>query len=228
MFLDRPVARGRGDHAVTQGAQAAEDSEVVRKEQGVQGGRTARGGKGIPPRCFSRRRTAAGSARACALRFAFLALIAALARPALAEPVEGWVSWVDDGDSFVMTQDGGREARVRIAGIDAPERGQPYSRLARTRLVELIKGRRVSVDAYKTDIYGRLVGSVRADGRDVGLAQLEVGLAWHDVRHLAEQPADKASRYAEAESAARAARRGLWSWRVPVPPWEWRARERGS
>lgn len=192
----------------------------------------ARGGRGIPPRCFSRSRTAAGSAEACALRIASLALIAsllaALARPALAERVEGWVSWVDDGDSFIMTQDGGRQARVRIAGIDAPERGQPYSRVARTRLVELIKGRRVSVDAYKADIYGRLVGSVRADGRDVGLAQLEVGLAWHDVRHLAEQPADEARRYAEAESAARSARRGLWSWRAPVPPWEWRARERGS
>ncbi|HWS11592.1 MAG TPA: thermonuclease family protein [Rhodocyclaceae bacterium] len=161
-----------------------------------------------------------------ALRILLAAALLLLSAAAGAEAVEGRVTWVDDGDSFVMILDGGREARVRIAGIDAPERRQPYSRVARRHLEEMVKDRRVTVAAYKTDVYDRLVGPVRANGRDVGLAQIEAGLAWHDVRRLAEQPADEARTYAGAESAARSARRGLWAWSAPVPPWEWRARQR--
>jgi endonuclease YncB( thermonuclease family) len=161
-----------------------------------------------------------------ALRVLLAAALLLLSAAAGAEAVKGKVTWVDDGDSFVMILDGGREARVRIAGIDAPERRQPYSRVARRHLEEMVKDRRVTVAAYKTDVYGRLVGPVRAQGRDVGLAQIEAGLAWHDVRHLSEQPPEEAGKYARAESAARSARRGLWAWSAPVPPWEWRARQR--
>jgi endonuclease YncB( thermonuclease family) len=66
------------------------------------------------------------------------------------------------------------------------------------------------------------VARIEADGQDVNLAMVAAGLAWHFTR----SSDDRA--LAEAESDARAAGRGLWADREPVPPWEWRAAEKGQ
>ena len=75
--------------------------------------------------------------------------------------------------------------------------------------------------------YGRVLGVVFAESRDVGLIQIERGFAWHYKAYQRDQSAKDARGYAEAEEAARSARRGLWADRNPVPPWEWR-KEGGS
>ena len=70
-----------------------------------------------------------------------------------------------------------------------------------------------------------MVGQVFADGHDVGLVQIERGLAWHYAAYAREQQPEDAQGYAHAEVEARSARKGLWADPGPLPPWEWR---RGS
>lgn len=144
------------------------------------------------------------------------------------ERIEGWVTYVNDGDSFFLRDAPGQRHEIRIRGIDAPERGQPYSRAARRAMQGLVLTQRVRVEFDKHDRYGRLVGRVTAHGRDVALAQLQSGMAWFDAARRAEQDYGEARRYAEAQAQARAQRRGLWHARSPLAPWEWRRRQRGE
>ena len=125
--------------------------------------------------------------------------------------------------------------RVRLAGIDAPERGQPFGERSKQDLARLTFGKPVEIRWHKRDRYGRLVGQVwvvspdaRCQGAgcpktlDAGLAQLTVGLAWHYKQYAGEQSEQDRERYAFAEVEARARRAGLWRDVDPVAPWEWR------
>jgi endonuclease YncB( thermonuclease family) len=78
------------------------------------------------------------------------------------------------------------------------------------------------VIAKTRDKYGRTVGHVLIDGRDVSLELLKEGMAWHYEKY------DHNKRLREAEQSARAARMGLWSDGNAEPPWEWRADKRGT
>ncbi|UCE30643.1 MAG: thermonuclease family protein [Burkholderiales bacterium] len=149
-------------------------------------------------------------------------------RTASAPRLAGRVEKVFDGDSFRMRLADGTVTGVRIGGIDAPERTQPFAGVSRRTLANRIEGSTVEVEARKRDPYGRVVGAVFRDGQDLGLAQIEAGLAWHFRRYAHEQPPQERRSYAEAEARARAARRGLWSHGTPQPPWEFRARRRAN
>lgn len=157
------------------------------------------------------------------LRMILCVTLAAAAAGAQADTVSGRLGRVMDGDSFFVVA-GTARYEVRIAAIDAPEHSQPYSRVARDHITRLMRGRFIVVDYYRRDRYGRLLGTVSADGVDVGLEQLAAGLAWHETRYLAEQAPQLAQRYAAAQARARAERRGLWRQARPTPPWEWRRR----
>jgi len=112
--------------------------------------------------------------------------------------------------------------RVRLAGIDAPERGQAFGTAAKAALSEIVFARPVVVHWKKRDRYERIVGNVTVSGADANLAMVARGMAWHYVRFEAEQErADRAS-YAQAEREARAQRRGLWGDPRPVAPWDHR------
>ena len=126
---------------------------------------------------------------------------------------------VKDGDSIVVVRGGaGSEEDIRIYGIDAPERGQPWSRRAREALSQRVFGKEVRINAVTTDRYGRTVGEVYADDVCVGCELLREGHAWAYRRYT------KSKVLLALEAEARAARRGLWS--LPeteqVPPWDWR------
>jgi endonuclease YncB( thermonuclease family) len=147
----------------------------------------------------------------------------------------GRVVWVADGDSFELVDATGERFEVRIAGIDAPEKGQAWSDRSKRNMMRLIRDREVRVDWYKLDRFDRYVGKVwvRAPDApcpgddcpktlDVAMAQLTVGLAWYFRRFEDEIPAEDRVRYADAEQEARQRRVGLWRDARPVPPWEWR------
>jgi endonuclease YncB( thermonuclease family) len=138
---------------------------------------------------------------------------------------------VQDGDSFVAMRDDGTRLRVRINGIDAPERGQPFADRSRQHLRGLLRDTRIRVEAVKLDRFDRVVARVwrlqTVDGpHDIGLAQIEAGLAWHFTRYRADQTAEQAAAYARAERAARQARVGLWLDEAPQAPWAFRATQR--
>jgi len=167
---------------------------------------------------FHRRARRAGSS----LGRWLLWLTALVSMAAAAEDLDAEVKRVFDGDSFLVILAEGGWREVRLAGIDAPERGQPYADASRANLRRLIEHRRVHVVTDKRDRHGRLVGTVTREELDVALAQLRAGLAWHDRRRRAESDPMLARAYADAESEARVARRGLWRQNDPMPPWEWR------
>lgn len=135
--------------------------------------------------------------------------------------ITGDVVAISDGDSFTMLS-GRRQIKVRIHGIDAPERRQPFSRESRRSLSTLIFRKQVAVDEITTDSYGRVVGVVTVGGIDAGLQQLRSGLAWHYVYYAREQSDSNRRAYAAAERQARSMRRGLWSNPRSVAPWDFR------
>lgn len=167
-----------------------------------------------------------------------LLLAALLAQPAGAAALQGLVINVADGDTLTVLDDQQRTHKVRLAGIDAPERGQPFGRRATEGLARLTRNQRVSVDGAKSDRYRRRIGVVRvAPGDcpdcphsvDVGLTLIGAGLAWHYRAYEREQSATQREQYREAEAGARNRQQGLWRDAHPTPPWDWRqARRTGN
>ena len=149
------------------------------------------------------------------------------ADPSLPNPVAplALVS-VTDGDTFEIRDAAGHTWRVRVAGIDAPERSQPYGREARAHLAELLSEGPLRLEVRKLDRYGRLVADAFAGASDAGRAMLKAGAAWHYRRYAHEQPPPQRRAYEAAERDARAALRGLWRQPSPEPPWAYRARRR--
>jgi endonuclease YncB( thermonuclease family) len=160
------------------------------------------------------------------LAAAALVLLASLAH-GREVALEGRVVAVHDGDTVTLLDGRHVQHRVRIAGIDAPERGQPFGASARDNLARLVHGRQVAAQCHKRDRFGREVCNVFVAARDVGLEQVRDGLAWWYREYAREQRPDERTRYAAAEDEARSARRGLWREPEPQAPWTWR-RQNGS
>lgn len=131
-----------------------------------------------------------------------------------------------DGDSLVLRDQAGQRLNVRIAGIDAPEKSQAFADRSRQHLRSLSADCEPVLDIHKTDRFGRSVAQVLCADRDLGLAQIEAGLAWHFARYEQEQKPTQRNRYSEAQRQAQAARRGLWSDDEPNAPWRHRAQRR--
>ena len=133
---------------------------------------------------------------------------------------------VKDGDSIVVVRGtrGGEEAlEIRLSGVDAPERGQPWSKRAHEALSRRVFGKEVRINAVTIDRYGRTVGEVYADDVCVACELLREGNVWV-YRRYTDNPV-----LLGLEAEARAARRGLWSLpEAQIPPWEWRHGQRES
>jgi micrococcal nuclease len=133
-----------------------------------------------------------------------------------AQSFSGRVVGVADGDTIDVLRDS-RAVRVRIYGIDCPERGQAFGRQAREYTSKLAFGKTVTVHVRGTDRYGRFVADVLLpDGSSLNRELVRAGLAWHYVQYSADKT------LASLESEARASRRGLWADVRRVPPWEFR------
>lgn len=137
----------------------------------------------------------------------------------------GKVVSVHDGDTFTVVDEESRQVRVRIAGIDAPEKDQPYGPVSAAHLVELTLGRLVGAECPKSDRYGRSVCTVWINDIDVGLAQVRAGLAWHYKKYAPEQSIEQRKTYAEAEEKARGMTIGIWLQSDAMAPWDWRHRK---
>lgn len=157
-------------------------------------------------------------------RFAAISLSAALLTclgHTYADVLEGKVVGIADGDTITVLANN-REIKIRVAGIDAPEKKQAFGQRSKEHLSDCAFGKSVSVEWNKTDRYGRTIGKVLSSGVDCGLRQVQDGLAWHYKAYAREQsPSDRAT-YANAESQAMNRKAGLWSDPHLTPPWEFR------
>ena len=137
--------------------------------------------------------------------------------PADAVPAE--VVGVTDGDTITAIV-AGRQIKIRLNGVDAPEKKQAFGDASKRALANLVFGKKLSIVERGKDRYGRTIGEVfTPDGQRVEVVMVSQGMAWHYVKYA---PLD--TDLAGAEVAARKARLGLWSDAAPVPPWEFRKR----
>lgn len=159
-------------------------------------------------------------------------LLCLLASAAQAGTFTAKVIAVLDGDT-VLIQGQGRPAKVRLANIDAPEKQQAFGRQSRDSLLEMLGKRQVQIDSQAVDQYGRIVGLINVDGRNVNQEQVRRGMAWAAVgwRRSRQAPDPLAATYPRPhggnpylalQSDAQQARRGLWAQDNPQPPWQWR------
>jgi endonuclease YncB( thermonuclease family) len=139
------------------------------------------------------------------------------------QQLPGQVVRIVDGDTLVL-EAGDVRHKIRLAGIDAPERNQPWGDASTRELRRQVAGKEIVVEWSKRDRWKRLIGVVKLDGVDQNLHLVERGLAWHYKKYEAEQSPGDRDAYSAAEKAAQGARRGLWSDPEPIPPWEWRKR----
>lgn len=142
----------------------------------------------------------------------------------IATPIvfEGRVVGVQDGDTITVLDSSNAEHRIRLLGIDAPEKGQAFGTQSKQNLSEAVFDKLVTIEWSKHDRYRRIVGKVLLNGRDVCLAQVSSGMAWHYKNYEADQTPQDRPLYAAAEVAARASRVGLWIDPDPMPPWDFR------
>ena len=145
---------------------------------------------------------------------------------ASADILEGRVAGVADGDTITLLDGNQQQHKICLAGIDAPEKAQPYGQRSKQYLADLAFGKDAKADCFKVDRYNRDVCTVHVGGKDVGPAQLDAGLAWWFRKYAHEQPPKDRVDYQAAEDTAAADRTGLWQDKNPVPPWEWRHKRR--
>lgn len=147
---------------------------------------------------------------------------------ATAADIVGRVVGVSDGDTITVLVDNHDRLKVRLAGIDAPEKSQPFGSVSKKSLSDQVFGKTVNIESNKKDRYGRFLGRVIFNGTDVCLEQIRSGMAWHYKRYSNEQSESLRREYADAESQARQLKIGLWSEPTPVAPWEFRHQGRGG
>ncbi|MER2540171.1 MAG: thermonuclease family protein [Azonexus sp.] len=156
---------------------------------------------------------------------------------AWSDTLSGRVVSVADGDTVTVLDTDRQQHKIRVSGIDAPEKSQPFGQRSKQGMSMLVFGKQVEVQWSKRDRYRRIIGKVMVAAPscrtnrcpktlDAGLAQITTGLAWWYQKYEKDQSASDAGRYGFAQQEARAKRAGLWADAHPIPPWDWRKGER--
>ena len=140
--------------------------------------------------------------------------------------IQGRVVSVADGDTITVLDAEKVQHKIRLSGIDAPEKLQAYGNRLKESLSDLVFDKAVIVETKKKDRYGRDVGKVLVNGVEVNLEQVQRGFAWHYKEYEREQSANDRKLYGAAEAAVREAGRGLWRDGNPTSPWDWRKSRR--
>lgn len=139
-----------------------------------------------------------------------------------AETLSGRVVGVADGDTITILDNTNTQYKIRLAGIDAPEKKQPFGSVSKKSLSDMVYGKQVSVDYSKQDRYGRTVGKVLVNGVDANLEQVKHGFAWFYKKYQNEQSLQDRLDYLNAQEAAETSKVGLWVEPNPVAPWGFR------
>ena len=133
-----------------------------------------------------------------------------------ADTLEGNVVKIADGDTLTLLTSINEQIKIRLAGIDTPEKKQPFGNKAKQALANLAFQKQALVEVETKDRYGRTVGVVFVDGLNVNAELVKQGMAWVYRKYTGDK------RLYALESEAKQAKRGLWLDENPIPPWEWR------
>lgn len=132
----------------------------------------------------------------------------------------GKVIKIVDGDTYDILLENQTTERIRMEGIDAPERGMPYYKVSKDYLGQLCFGKTIKIVQTNTDRYGRTVAKSYINDNELGLLMIQAGYAWHFKKYSHDLV------LSEAETSAKNSQRGLWADQSPVAPWEWRKKVR--
>ena len=129
---------------------------------------------------------------------------------------------VTDGDTIKVYNVEQGQVKIRMYGIDTPEKAQPYGKAAGMYLASLVAGATVEVESVTTDRYGRTVGIVWDSETNINQEMVRSGYAWVYRRYC-----DKSfcEYWLALENEAKMDKIGLWQEPDPVQPWEWRRRK---
>ncbi|TXH68779.1 MAG: thermonuclease family protein [Thiothrix sp.] len=139
---------------------------------------------------------------------------------------EAQIVHIADGDTLTVLGPDKKTYKIRLQGIDAPEKKQAFGQACKESLMQMTDNQLAKVEAFKKDRYGRIVGKVRVKGKDLALEQIKAGCGWHYTAYEKEQSTRDQKTYAKAEAQARAAERGLWQDAKPIAPWDFRRQQR--
>ena len=157
------------------------------------------------------------------IRLAAAVLLVAASPAFAAKPhyeLTGEVVKIADGDTLTVLDESKTQHKIRLAGIDAPEKGQAFGTKARENLAAKVFRQNVRIEVIDVDRYRREVGRIFLADRFINMEMVRDGFAWRYPQY------DKASEFTAAETDAREHRHGLWVDPNPTPPWEWRRAKR--
>lgn len=157
-----------------------------------------------------------------AARFAVIVCCGLYFSLAQALELHGRVVAVVDGDTLTLLAADQLRYRITLAGVDAPELPQAFGQKSKTNLSAMVLDQQVTVKCWEGDAYLRATCEVRVGEQDVGLAQINAGLAWWYRLYASKQDAQARAEYEHAEFNAKIRRLGLWDSKNPMPPWRWR------
>lgn len=146
-----------------------------------------------------------------------LLLIASIAQ---AQTLHGKVVNIADGDTLTILTSSKEQVKIRLAGIDTPEKAQPFGTKAKQYLAALAFQKYASIDVETIDRYGRTVATVFVGGQNINAEMVRSGMAWVYTKYSNDK------NLLALEAAARQARRGLWLSDKPIAPWLWRKGKR--
>ena len=147
-------------------------------------------------------------------------LLCSLALTAFADTLQGRVVTIADGDTITVLDADKVQHKIRLTGIDAPEKAQAFGNKSKQALADMVFGKDVQVEEHGKDKYKRTLGRVLVNGIDANAEMVRQGYAWV-YRKYSKNPD-----LLRLEAEAREAKRGLWVDAEPVPPWEWRHKAR--
>lgn len=156
----------------------------------------------------------------------FVSLLLLISSAISAATLQGKVVGVADGDTITVLDATNTKHKVRLQGIDAPEKAQAFGQKSKQSLHELVHSKQVTIEFQKKDQYGRTLGKVLLNGNDICLEQIKLGMAWHYKPYESTQPKEDRAQYRQTEQDAKAGKVGLWNDKNPVPPWEFKRKEK--
>jgi micrococcal nuclease len=120
-----------------------------------------------------------------------------------------------DGDTVLIKRAKGL-VKIRLVGIDAPEKAQTFGETSKRSLSDMVMGKQVTIKSQAIDKYGRMVAAINVNGLDVNAEQLRRGMAWENSNFHSDK------KLLALQEEAKQAPRGLWALSNPMPPWDWR------
>lgn len=160
------------------------------------------------------------------MNWKYLFVTAFFVQSAYADILIGRVIGVADGDTITVLDNSNTQHKIRLNGIDAPEKRQPFGNASKKSLSYMVFNQQVDVEWVKVDRYGRKVGKVLVNQEDINLEQIKRGMAWFFKKYKGDVVQEDRVKYVQAQQEAEANQTGLWVDPHPIPPWDFRKQKK--